>query len=38
MFDTFGPGWAFAVKGLASLLLALWLFLIKNKVKTEQLA
>jgi MFS family permease len=37
LFDVFGPGWAFAVKGIASLILCVWLFMIKGQVSTALL-
>jgi MFS family permease len=35
LFDTFGPGVAFAVKGGADLLLAIWILTIRGKVERE---
>jgi DHA1 family tetracycline resistance protein-like MFS transporter len=35
VFDVLGPGWAFGIKGVASLILGSWLFNIRNQVKTE---
>jgi len=32
LFDRFGPGWAFAVKGSASLILCVWIFMIKERI------
>jgi MFS family permease len=36
VFDVLGPGWAFGIKGAASLLLGIWLFSIRHEVKAEQ--
>jgi len=33
LFDTFGPGFAFGVKGMSSLVLALWIFVIRGKIR-----
>jgi len=33
LFDRMGPGWAFALKGIASLSLVIWLFIIKKQLK-----
>ena len=33
LFDRLGPGWAFALKGMASLILVLWLFVIKKQLQ-----
>ena len=35
LFDKFGPGWAFALKGIASLILGVWLIMIKSRVLKE---
>jgi len=32
LFDTFGAGWAFALKGTASLILCIWIFVIKGRI------
>ena len=32
LFDTFGPGWAFAIKGAANLVLCVWVFVVKEKI------
>jgi MFS family permease len=37
LFDTFGPGWAFAVKGTASLILGVWMFMIKGRINVPAL-
>jgi MFS family permease len=37
LFDTIGPGWAFAVKGVANLFLGIWIFLIKDRVSQSLL-
>ena len=33
LFDTFGPGRAFTIKGLANLILCVWFLLIKDRIK-----
>jgi MFS family permease len=35
LFDAFGPGWAFGVKGAATLLLAIWMFISKGRISDE---
>ena len=35
LFDRLGPGWAFGLKGVANLVLCLWIFTIKGSVKAE---
>jgi MFS family permease len=35
LFDVFGPGWAFALKGAANILLAIWMFIIKKRIKID---
>jgi MFS family permease len=35
LFDSFGEGSAFALKGIASILLVVWLFMIRNEVTKE---
>ena len=35
VFDVLGPGWAFGVKGAASLLLGIWVFSIRRRVAAE---
>jgi len=37
LFDRFGPGWAFAVKGIASLILCVWIFMIKDRISVTSL-
>jgi hypothetical protein len=37
LFDRFSPGWAFAVKGVASLILCMWIFMIKNRISVSLL-
>jgi MFS family permease len=32
LFDAYGPGWAFALKGVASLILGVWIFMIKDRI------
>ena len=32
LFDAFGPGWAFAIKGAANLVLCAWFFVVKEKI------
>jgi MFS family permease len=35
LFDRFSPGWAFALKGIASLILCMWIFMIKDRITTD---
>ena len=35
LFDAFGPGWAFGVKGAATLVLALWMFTARGRITEE---
>ena len=35
LFDKFGPGWAFGVKGAATLILAIWMFISKGRITEE---
>ena len=35
LFDVLGPGWAFGLKGAANLLLAIWLFIAREKINTD---
>ena len=32
LFDAFCPGWAFAIKGIANLILCVWFFMIKGRI------
>jgi MFS family permease len=32
LFDAYGPGWAFGLKGLATLILAVWMFTAKGRI------
>jgi MFS family permease len=32
LFDAYSPGWAFALKGLGSLILGVWIFIIKDRI------
>ena len=36
LFDKMGPGWAFGLKGVANLLLFIWLFMIKGAIQDER--
>jgi len=36
LFDKIGPGWAFGLKGAASLVLFIWLFLVKGSINAER--
>jgi MFS family permease len=36
LFDKMGPGWAFGLKGIANLLLFIWLFMIKGAIQEER--
>lgn len=33
LFDVFSPGWAFAIKGIANLILGIWIFVIKGRIR-----
>lgn len=35
LFDAFGPGWAFGVKGGATLILFIWMFMAKGRIEEE---
>jgi hypothetical protein len=35
LFDAFGPGWAFAVKGVANLILCVWFFMIRGRISVS---
>jgi MFS family permease len=35
LFDRFSPGWTFALKGIASLILCMWIFMIKDRINTD---
>ena len=35
LFDAFGPGWAFGVKGAATLVLTLWMFTARRRITAE---
>jgi MFS family permease len=35
LFDRFSPGWTFALKGIASLILCMWIFMIKDRITTD---
>jgi MFS family permease len=35
LFDNLGPGWAFGLKGVASLILTVWVFMIKGDIIEE---
>jgi len=35
LFDAFGPGWAFGLKGIATLVLAAWMFMVKGALVGE---
>jgi len=35
VFDVLGPGWAFGIKGAASLMLGIWLFSIRRQITAE---
>jgi len=35
LFDAFGPGWAFGVKGGATLILFIWMFAVKGRITEE---
>jgi MFS family permease len=36
LFDKMGPGWAFGLKGVASLVLFIWLFMVKGAIQAER--
>jgi MFS family permease len=35
LFDAFGPGWAFGVKGAATLILGIWMFMARGRITEE---
>ena len=35
LFDAFGPGWAFGVKGAATLVLFVWMFAVRGRITEE---
>jgi MFS family permease len=35
LFDKFGPGWAFGLKGVATLVLSAWMFMVKGSIIEE---
>ncbi len=35
LFDRLGPGWAFGLKGGATLILGIWMFMVKGSIKAE---
>ncbi len=35
LFDKFGPGWAFGIKGIASIVLGAWVFTVRGRIKEE---
>jgi hypothetical protein len=35
LFDRFSPGWAFAVKGSASLILCVWMFILRGRISAS---
>jgi len=35
LFDTFGPGWAFGLKGAATLVLGIWMFTVRGRIAEE---
>ena len=35
LFDKFGPGWAFGIKGVANLILGMWMLMIKGRITDE---
>lgn len=35
LFDAFGPGWAFGLKGAASLMLGIWVFAVRGNLMAE---
>jgi hypothetical protein len=37
LFDTFSPGWTFALKGSASLILCVWMFLMRDRISVSLL-
>jgi MFS family permease len=37
LFDAFSPGWAFGVKGIASLMLCIWMFVIRDRIRVSLL-
>jgi MFS family permease len=37
LFDAFSPGWAFGVKGSASLMLCIWMFVMRDRIRVSLL-
>jgi MFS family permease len=37
LFDAFSPGWTFAIKGSASLILCVWMFMMKDRISVSLL-
>ena len=35
LFDAFGPGWAFGMKGAATLVLTIWMFMVRGRLTEE---
>jgi len=35
VFDRLGPGWAFGIKGVANLILVIWMFMVKGRITEE---
>ena len=35
LFDVLGPGWAFGIKGVATLMLGVWMFMVKGRITGE---
>jgi len=35
LFDAFSPGWAFAIKGAANLILCVWIFMVKGRISAS---
>jgi len=35
LYDVLGPGWAFGIKGVVDILLAVWLFVNRKKIYAE---
>jgi MFS family permease len=35
LFDAFSPGWAFAIKGAANLILCVWILMIKGRISAS---
>jgi hypothetical protein len=35
LFDSLGPGWVFGIKGVANIVLAVWLLVVRKQILAE---